>query len=72
MEGKHERDWWQLSLRRDEGGPSRSRRWRRRVPLRPLPPWGSGPWLALQLPGAVVSGDTLTIYRSSNFAERGF
>jgi hypothetical protein len=34
--------------------------------------WGSGPWLALQVPGAVISGDTLTIYRSSMFAERGF
>jgi len=34
--------------------------------------WGSGPWMSLQVPGAVVSGETLTVYRSSAFAERGF
>lgn len=34
--------------------------------------WGSGPWMSLQVPGAVVSGDSLAIFRSSAFAERGF
>ena len=34
--------------------------------------WGSGPWLSLQVPNAVISGDSLTIFRSSAFAERGF
>ncbi|MCC2978474.1 GFA family protein [Sphingomonas sp. PL-96] len=34
--------------------------------------WGSGPWMALQVPGAVISGDDLAVHRSSVFAERGF
>lgn len=34
--------------------------------------WTSGPWMALQVPDAVVSGDTLAIFKSSSFAERGF
>ena len=34
--------------------------------------WGSGPWMALQAPGALVSGDDLLVYHSSAFAERGF
>ena len=34
--------------------------------------WGSGPWMSLQLPEAVVSGESLTVFRSSAFAERGF
>ena len=34
--------------------------------------WGSGPWMALQVPGASISGDTLRVYESSGFAERGF
>ena len=34
--------------------------------------WGSGPWMSLQVPGAVIAGDSLTIFRSSAFAERGF
>ena len=34
--------------------------------------WNSGPWMALQAPGTSISGDTLAVYRSSAFAERGF
>ena len=34
--------------------------------------WGSGPWMAIQAPGSLVSGDTLVVHRSSSFAERGF
>jgi len=34
--------------------------------------WGGGPWMALQAPGSLVSGDTLVVYRSSGFAERAF
>lgn len=34
--------------------------------------WGSGPWMSLQAPGASVIGDTLTVFQSSAFAERGF
>ena len=34
--------------------------------------WGSGPWLSFQVPQAVVSGESLRVFRSSAFAERGF
>ena len=34
--------------------------------------WTSGPWMALQVPGAQIRGDTLAVYSSSSFAERGF
>lgn len=34
--------------------------------------WASGPWMALQAPGASIEGETLATYRSSGFAERGF
>ncbi|MGQ3101786.1 MAG: GFA family protein [Sphingopyxis solisilvae] len=34
--------------------------------------WTSGPWMALQVPEARVSGDSLEIFRSSSVAERGF
>jgi hypothetical protein len=34
--------------------------------------WNSGPWMSLQAPDAVISGDALAVYRSSAFAERGF
>lgn len=34
--------------------------------------WGSGPWMALQAPGSLISGDALVVHRSSRFAERGF
>jgi len=34
--------------------------------------WGSGPWMALQAPGAVIDGGCLKVYKSSSFAERGF
>jgi len=34
--------------------------------------WGSGPWMSLQAPRTIISGDSLIVYRSSVFAERGF
>ena len=34
--------------------------------------WCSGPWMAIQAPDAIVEGETLRIYRSSRYAERGF
>lgn len=35
--------------------------------------WTSGPWMALRAPGDInLEGDTITIYASSSFAERGF
>ena len=34
--------------------------------------WCSGPWMALQVPDAEISGDTLKVFKSSGFAERGF
>ena len=34
--------------------------------------WNSGPWMSLQVPNAEVTGDTLIVYKSSAFAERGF
>lgn len=34
--------------------------------------WGSGPWMAVQAPDAEIDGDSLRVYRSSGFAERGF
>jgi hypothetical protein len=34
--------------------------------------WTSGPWMALQVPNAVIVGDSLAIFKSSSFAERGF
>ncbi|GAA4045835.1 GFA family protein [Parerythrobacter jejuensis] len=34
--------------------------------------WTSGPWMALQCPNATIEGETLTIFKSSSFAERGF
>ncbi|MBX7535824.1 GFA family protein [Qipengyuania sp. GH1] len=34
--------------------------------------WCSGPWMAVQAPDATVEGDTLEVFRSSPFAERGF
>lgn len=34
--------------------------------------WNSGPWMSLQSSKASVSGDSLVVYRSSAFAERGF
>ena len=34
--------------------------------------WCSGPWMAIQSPEATIEGDTLEVFRSSAFAERGF
>jgi hypothetical protein len=34
--------------------------------------WGSGPWMALQVPGSEIIGNELVVFRSSPFAERGF
>lgn len=34
--------------------------------------WTSGPWMAVQAPGSEVSGETLAVFASSEFAERGF
>lgn len=34
--------------------------------------WCSGPWMAIQAPEAVIRGDTLKVYRSSAYAERGY
>lgn len=34
--------------------------------------WGSGPWMSLQIPDAIISGNTLTVFRSSALAERAF
>lgn len=34
--------------------------------------WTSGPWMAVQAPGSTISGDTLAVFSSSAFAERGF
>lgn len=34
--------------------------------------WTSGPWMAVQAPGSAITGDTLVVYSSSAFAERGF
>jgi len=34
--------------------------------------WTSGPWMAVQAPGSAITGDTLAVYSSSQFAERGF
>jgi len=33
--------------------------------------WGSGSGMAVQAPGAGISGESLTVYSSSRFAERG-
>lgn len=34
--------------------------------------WTSGPWMALQVPGARIVGETLRVYAATAFAERGF
>lgn len=34
--------------------------------------WSGGPWIAVQAPGSIVTGEALVVYRSSYFAERGF
>lgn len=34
--------------------------------------WTSGPWMAIQAPEARIEGDTLQVFQSSAFAERGF
>ncbi len=34
--------------------------------------WTSGPWMAVQAPGCTISGETLAVFSSSDFAERGF
>lgn len=34
--------------------------------------WTSGPWMAVQAPGSDIRGDTLEVFSSSDFAERGF
>ncbi len=34
--------------------------------------WCSGPWMAIHSPEATVEGETLEVFRSSAFAERGF
>lgn len=34
--------------------------------------WCSGPWMAIQAPEATICGDTIKIYRSSAYAERGY
>lgn len=34
--------------------------------------WCSGPWMAIQAPDAEIRGDSLRVFQSSMFAERGF
>ncbi|KPF76497.1 hypothetical protein IP78_13160 [Brevundimonas sp. AAP58] len=52
-----------LSMPTDEVGVCHCRLCRR---------WGGGPWMAVQVPGSEITGETLVVYRSSSFAERGF